>query len=367
MSSSINPHDIFVRSTFKQLEYAKDFLSHFLPKNISDTIDFQKLKLEDTSFIKEDFKELYSDILFEVPFKNGKNSNIYFLFEHKSNPDYDILLQLLKYQTEIYTKSKETIPIICLVFYHSEENWRLPKRFSEKMNLDNETNHLKEYILDFQYLLFDVELEKVEEWKFSVKLQIVLLLLKEVRKKDFDENRLKEILHIGKEVFLSGDGLELLKKVILYVYYTTNMTTRKVKNILSETTTEERTEEAMTTAEKLILEGEFKGRKEGKLEGKLEGKIEGEIKGKLETALNMIKLNIPEELIVKATGFSISDLMKQDKKLSFPDSYKKRRENHKIALKTALEMRESEFDIETIARITDLEQQWLKRFFKRLK
>ncbi len=127
------------------------------------------------------------------------------------------------------------------------------------MNLNDKISIFKEYVLDFQYLLFDIEREKIDEWGYSVKVKIVLLLLKEVRKPNFDENRLKEIIRIGKEVFSSKDGLDLLKRVIVYIYRTTDMNTQKVKNIINETIAEERANEVMTTAEKLLLEGELRG------------------------------------------------------------------------------------------------------------
>ena len=163
---SSNTHDTFVRGIFSQLNYAIEFMSKFLPQSIMEIIDIQKLRLTDSSFVDEKLNEFYSDILFEIPFKTGKMSNIYVLFEHKSTPEYDTLLQLLKYQTEIYSKTKMTTPILCLVFYHSEENWTVPERFAEKLKLDkNVISVLEDYILDFRYLLFNIE--KVKKFTIS--------------------------------------------------------------------------------------------------------------------------------------------------------------------------------------------------------
>ncbi len=74
--------------------------------------------------------------------------------------------------------------------------------------------------------------------------------------------------------------------------------------------------------------------------------------------------------MIKATGFGVSDLIKKGKKDILFEPFKKRsekRDRRRLAIKTALEMQKSEFDIETIARVTDLSPRWLKRFFKRLK
>ncbi|MCB1191403.1 MAG: Rpn family recombination-promoting nuclease/putative transposase [Leptospiraceae bacterium] len=66
-----NPHNAFVVSILKQKKYAIQFLSQVLPKTISNNLDFGKLTLEDTSFISGKFKEFFSDILFQIPFKKA--------------------------------------------------------------------------------------------------------------------------------------------------------------------------------------------------------------------------------------------------------------------------------------------------------
>ena len=52
------------------------------------------------------------------------------------------------------------------------------------------------------------------------------------------------------------------------------------------------------------------GRLEGRLEGRREGIQEGERKGRREVALNLLKQNLPMELIAGATGFSVEALKK---------------------------------------------------------
>jgi hypothetical protein len=55
---------------------------------------------------------------------------------------------------------------------------------------------------------------------------------------------------------------------------------------------------------------------EGKIEGRIEGKIEGRIEGRTEVALNMLKNNIPDDLILNCSGISAETLEKLKKQIS---------------------------------------------------
>jgi len=56
----------------------------------------------------------------------------------------------------------------------------------------------------------------------------------------------------------------------------------------------------MTIAEQL--------RQEGELKGKLEGMLEGERRGKLEVARSLLKMQLPRETILQATGLTEREL-----------------------------------------------------------
>jgi predicted transposase/invertase (TIGR01784 family) len=87
---------------------AKDFLTHYLPKNVLQIIDLNTLEPQKDSFINQELEEGFSDLLFKADI-SGKEGYLYFLFEHKSYPDKGISLQLLKYMVEIWeAKIKKT-------------------------------------------------------------------------------------------------------------------------------------------------------------------------------------------------------------------------------------------------------------------
>ncbi len=70
--------------------------------------------------------------------------------------------------------------------------------------------------------------------------------------------------------------------------------------------TQELAEEKKRNAKK--EEGLEEGLKKGKIEGKIEGRIEGEKKAKQETALNLLAMEMPIEMIVKATGLTLQEI-----------------------------------------------------------
>ena len=80
-----NPHDAFVKEIFSHKEQAEDFLKNYLPQDICRLIDFNSLAIVKDSFVDEDLKKHFSDLLYEVQL-SSRPGFIYLLFEHKSSP-----------------------------------------------------------------------------------------------------------------------------------------------------------------------------------------------------------------------------------------------------------------------------------------
>lgn len=96
-----NPHDRLFRETWSNRETAADFLMNYLPAEILSVTDLESLEICKDSFIEEELKDYYSDILYRVAF-DGEEGYIYLLFEHKSYADRLIFLQLLEYMIRIW-------------------------------------------------------------------------------------------------------------------------------------------------------------------------------------------------------------------------------------------------------------------------
>jgi predicted transposase/invertase (TIGR01784 family) len=72
-----NPHDAFFKYAFGDKEIAKDFLKYYLPKQVTKELDLETLKEEKGSYIDEQLKGLYSDLLFKIKDKDKKDNYIY--------------------------------------------------------------------------------------------------------------------------------------------------------------------------------------------------------------------------------------------------------------------------------------------------
>lgn len=54
------PHDKYFRTTFGEVDFAKDFLTNYLPEELVDMIDMNTLALQPTSYINENLKEQFA-------------------------------------------------------------------------------------------------------------------------------------------------------------------------------------------------------------------------------------------------------------------------------------------------------------------
>jgi len=75
-----NPHDKFFKETMKDPQTAGDFLRLYLPKELAEKLNLNKLKLQKDSFIDSKLQVLQTDLLFKTEYL-GKPAFIYVLFE----------------------------------------------------------------------------------------------------------------------------------------------------------------------------------------------------------------------------------------------------------------------------------------------
>ncbi len=152
MGSDINnPHDKFFKSFINEKENAIDFLKTFLPKNISDVLDFDSLSIENNSFVSDALSETFSDAIVKCQLKSTKEDVfISILIEHKSYPDKYVAIQLLNYLANAYgaqLKTSDSLQLIIpLIYYHGKENWQY-KPISQIIPNIPET--LKTFVPDF--------------------------------------------------------------------------------------------------------------------------------------------------------------------------------------------------------------------------
>jgi predicted transposase/invertase (TIGR01784 family) len=119
-------HDKFFKAVFSEGKVAQEHLTAFLPPAIAEHLALDKMTLDTTAYISKRFKSFQSDVVWSVPYKDGK-VKIVLLYEHKTAYDRHIHFQVLRYMLEIWEhciKKKKPLEIIIpVVVYQGVGNW----------------------------------------------------------------------------------------------------------------------------------------------------------------------------------------------------------------------------------------------------
>ena len=102
---SRTPHDAIFRQMLAQKEVARDFLQLYLPAQFLSICDLNTLQLASGSFIEEDLRSSYSDILYSLQTQHGAGY-IYALIEHQSSPDKLMAFRLMRYMLQAGSTEK---------------------------------------------------------------------------------------------------------------------------------------------------------------------------------------------------------------------------------------------------------------------
>jgi len=118
------PHDDLFKVTFSMPSEVEAFLKTYLPDWVSSHLDFKTLKKEPDSFINDDLRQYFSDIIYSCQWRNSEKSmKLSFLLEHKSFIPQNIFIQLLRYLTEAYDYQYKQKEPLSLVFTNRGLSW----------------------------------------------------------------------------------------------------------------------------------------------------------------------------------------------------------------------------------------------------
>ena len=95
------PHDHLFKSTFSDPRIAADYIRNFLPLDLTSQLDLSSLELAPGSYVNEELEEYLSDVVYRCKY-GQEEIKLSLLFEHKSQPDGIIYLQLLRYLLEAW-------------------------------------------------------------------------------------------------------------------------------------------------------------------------------------------------------------------------------------------------------------------------
>ena len=144
------------------------------------------------------------DTVKKVRIRDGKGERNVFVLpivEHKTNVDYDVAMQMLRYMTVIwydYKRQQEDLkagstsrknfrypPIIPIVYYEGQENWTADIQLSDRISL---RDGLEEYIPDFKYKLVRVHGYGTDDLKKKRnEMSLVMMINRIQNPEDFTE------------------------------------------------------------------------------------------------------------------------------------------------------------------------------------
>ncbi|NEV65164.1 Rpn family recombination-promoting nuclease/putative transposase [Thiorhodococcus minor] len=259
-----SPHDCFFRENFGRPALAEDFLRHHLPAPILAEIDLSTLAIEKDSYVTPELRQIYSDLVYSVAHQ-GRDARlgIYLLFEHKSQPDHWVMLQLLRYivasgdaHRKQHPKSRHLPPVYPLVLYHGQGAWRAPSSFHDLV--EPLPDALAPYVPQFRYDLHDISVRTSAAIKGTVLTRLVLLALRLIYD-DQPIERLRELLALIEHVIDQPGALDILESLLRYdVQGTRRVAEADVRTLLEERPSGDSI--MQTFIEKYIDQGEQHGR-----------------------------------------------------------------------------------------------------------
>ncbi len=296
-------HNWFVR-IFSYPAVIEDLLRSFIHEDFIKELDFKTLKKLDPNFIPVSEKSRHADVIYEINF-HGQPSYIYLFIEFQSTIDRFMALRMARYTLEFYDELRRSRklnlfnPSFSILISNSDKRWDAPESLSE---LFYDSSVPKVYMPEFRYYKIAInEIPKRELVKLQNAASAVFYIENSTPvelNKNWDE-----LVSILKEVIKKACGAEIIQDMINRIFriYNIDENSNLIKGIDGLVEVKNMLETRAKKWEKEVWE---KGREEGREEG-IEKGIE---KGIEQTALNMIKNEVPDEKIALYTGLSMEQI-----------------------------------------------------------
>ncbi|MGI9862770.1 Rpn family recombination-promoting nuclease/putative transposase [Moorella naiadis] len=313
-----HPHDKGYRQLLSDKRVFLELLKTFVRETWVEAIYENDLILVNKSYVLQDFSEKEADVVYRLKTKD-KNVIFYVLLELQSTVDYLIPFRLLLYMVEIWreiytntpqpereSKHFRLPPIVPAVLYNGANNWTAALSFQEMLDSYRDFSG---HLLDFHYLLFDVNRYSEEELIRAANLITGVFLLDQKMRPEELVGRLQKLAGVLRR--LTPDEFRHITSWLKNVVKPRMPEgfKEKVDRILDASNPWE--VERMIYNLELTLE---EMQRQALLKGLKEGELEGELKGKREVARNLLLLNLDIGTIIKATGLTpeeINSLKKQ--------------------------------------------------------
>ncbi len=340
MTPANNPHDAYFKATFGKIDFAQDFLNHYLPQELINYINIESLAPEPNSYLTKELKEQFTDLIYRAEIA-GEVAYITFLLEHKSYPDRMVIFQLLKYIITIWEeKIKKDIEekktqgkilktavielplIIPLVVYHDKNKWQIKRSLEEMIaNYKKLPENIKKYIPNYEYLLID--LSSAQEYdKINLKAEHAIVIETLSRARYETKEQVIEIFRRAIIIYSQAKDRDIASYYIIeaisYIISTRDDISEIELKTIAGQVSEEGGEIIMTLAERLIERGREEARQEAMtLADRLveEGIEKGEYRKAREMAKNFLQKGLSAELVAEASELPLQEILELKKEI----------------------------------------------------
>ena len=292
ISTTSTPHDAVFKSFLRHPDTARDFIDIHLPAPLRKLCDLTTLKLEPNSFIDDDLRQYYSDLLWSVKTQEGVGY-IYVVIEHQSKPEELMAFRMMRYsiaamQNHLDAGYKELPLVLPMLFYHG---CRSPYPYSLQSGCRRILNRYYQYIIGPVCHISSNGHDSDDEIMQHRKMALLELIQKHIRQRDL----LGLVDQIVSLLVTGNTNDRQLKALFNYVLQTGDAQRfRAFIGEIAERAPQEK-EKLMTIADRL--------REEGAMQGKHEEA--------LRIAQEMLDRGLDRELVMMVTRLSPDDLIAQ--------------------------------------------------------
>ncbi|HRI68551.1 MAG TPA: Rpn family recombination-promoting nuclease/putative transposase [Polyangium sp.] len=269
-------HEGLFHRTFSVPKNAASELQCLLAPDVVKRIQWDKLRKASDKFVDTHLTSRFSDILFEVEIDDEK-AFIYVLLEHKSNPEFWTLMQLLEYMVRIWRqylressdKPGKRLPLILpVVLHHGASGWTVPRRFIEYFG--DVPQSLRAFVPNFGILLDDVakvNLDKLRERPMTAEARLVLLCLRLGRTPELFFAELPRWEEVLVELWHGKDKGLVFTMIVPYLERVGDVPKAETVMALQKILKFSPAEEMIYIEEFWMQQGELKGERKGELKG----------------------------------------------------------------------------------------------------
>lgn len=275
--------------SIKRTEHLRGLVM-FLAEHIAEQLDFSQAKIGTRSYINEALRDLMSDIVFTVPFRDNKSNTddltIYILIEHQSTVDRMMGFRFLSYMCQIWQAQLEALddakvpatqrklrPILPIVFYTGTRKWNVPVSLDGVMDVPE---LMAPFVPKFETLFLG--LKETDPDKFGQldhPFGWLMTVLQKVKDTDtsIDETLTEALTRLDT---LSPEEAALHAHAMIYLSHLVLSNRPKqekeqlIQRIMKHSKNTEVENQIMTGAEALVQEGKAEGLQLGVIQAKRE-------------------------------------------------------------------------------------------------